>query len=203
MYLLGKDKDKQKTHFSFADFFPMENLANEHVGLDIISMQTFLQTTAGQLRNKYNGQIEYPPDNNRTEWDGIEWTPLKEWLRNVTHTPIWSPGECLAAFPASSGTVDTLHAIQAQIHAQGGPLMNFELDNPPPVDASPLERMRENLARRTKLCVYDREMQKQPIVHFMCSHKLRVRLLVRGDARVVDLFLSVILYSSPRFRFIF
>ena len=52
------------------------------------------------------------------------------------------------------------------------------LANPGPVDATPIERMRENLNGRSELCVYDEAMQNEPVVHFMCYHKMRVRMLV-------------------------
>ena len=50
--------------------------------------------------------------------------------------------------------------------------------NPVPVDASPQERLLENLAGRRKLCVYDEELQHTPILHFQCNHKQHMRLLV-------------------------
>ena len=181
MYLLAKGRGKQKTDFSFADFFPMHQMAQENKGLEIISMQQFLEEHAmqGKMRDKNTGQVTFPPDN-RTDWNGEDVKLLKEWLRNATHTPLWSPGKCMAAFPASGDhkDVEALHEMQRQIHREGGGHYPKFLDDPPPVDAPPIERMRENLAGRTELCVYDEEMQNQPVVHFMCYHKLRVRMLV-------------------------
>jgi hypothetical protein len=173
LYLLGQDrgidKAKQKKEFSFADFFPMEAMAEENDGLEIITMKEFLEAEAmkGRLRNKHTGRVEFPPGN-RTEWDG-DFDELKEWLRNVTHTPLWSAGTCMAAFPASGDhkDVETLRSIQKQIVAEGH-MHETVLDDPPPVDASPMERMRENLAGRRELCVYDEEMQNEPVIHFMC-----------------------------------
>jgi GDP-fucose protein O-fucosyltransferase len=180
LYLLGKAKDEQKTHFGFADFFPMHELAAENQGLEIISMQEFLETDAmtGHLRNKESGLVEFPP-NNRTDWDGGDTKLLREWLRNVTHTPIWSPDSCMAAFPASGDhkDVEQLHAMVSTIH-KNGVLTDTVLENPTPVDASAMERMRENLRNRKELCVYDEQMQNEHVVHFMCYHKLRVRMLV-------------------------
>ena len=37
MYLLGKQDNKQKKHFSFIDFYPIEDIAREYVGLKIVS----------------------------------------------------------------------------------------------------------------------------------------------------------------------
>jgi hypothetical protein len=46
MYLFGKGDGLQKKHFGFIDFFPLEELAQEHVGLDIITMRDYLQQQA-------------------------------------------------------------------------------------------------------------------------------------------------------------
>lgn len=82
MYLLRKDRRKQNTDFSFADFFHLESLANEHSGLDIISTEEFLKREAmtGHMKNMTTGEVSFPP-NNRTNWDGQDVKPLKEWLR--------------------------------------------------------------------------------------------------------------------------
>jgi hypothetical protein len=181
MYLLGKDRSKQKSHFSFADFFPMEELARKNDGLEIISMKEFLETEAmtGNMRHKITGKVVFPPDN-RTDWEGEDVVALKEWLRNATHTPLWAPGTCMAAFPASGEQKDaeTLEAIRTQIGKEGRRKDSNFLDDPPPVDSTITERMRESLAGRSQLCVYDEEMQKEKYVHFMCYHKMRVRMLV-------------------------
>lgn len=54
MYLLGKGDNKQKQHFNFVDFFPIDELVKEHIGFEVISMQEYLETQAmtGQLRHK-------------------------------------------------------------------------------------------------------------------------------------------------------
>lgn len=158
----------------------MRELATENDGLEIITMKEFLEAEAmkGKMRNKETGQVEFPPGN-RTSWDGHDVKPLKEWLRTVTHTPLWKPDKCLATFPASNNhkDVETLKAIQKQIHDEKLHAPQY-VDNPIPVDATPKERLRDNLSKRDELCVYDEEMQKEPVVHFMCYHKMRVRLLV-------------------------
>mmetsp|Transcript_5558 Transcript_5558/g.7106 ORF Transcript_5558/g.7106 Transcript_5558/m.7106 type:complete len:608 (+) Transcript_5558:254-2077(+) len=182
MYLLGKDRGKQNTKFSFADFFHLESLQNEHSGLDIISTEEFLlrEAMTGHLRNKTSNEISFPPGN-RTDWDGEDPKPLKEWLREVTHTPFWKPGNCLAAFPATDklGEAEHLHEMVASLSKEGGKnkLDKKYLDNPTPVDGETKDRMREALAGRKELCIYDHEMQAEPVIHFMCYHKLRVRLL--------------------------
>ena len=100
-------------------------------------------------------------------------------LKIVTLTPLWGPGNCLAAFPASGDPKDAqdLHDMLDQIKKERGKGIDQYTDHPTPVDGSTIERMREALASRRKLCIYDHEMQAAPVVHFMCYHKMRVRLL--------------------------
>jgi hypothetical protein len=180
IYLLRKDMGKQRTHFSFAHFFPMLEIAEEHEGLHVITMQEFLETEAmaGNLRNKETGEVEFPPSN-RTDWNGQKVEELEEWLRSVTHTPLWKPGECLAAFPASSdpNEVKALHEMKDKVVAKGTDWKDFE-GKPVPVDAPAEDRMAENRAGRKELCIYTPEMQEELVVHFMCYHKMRIRLLV-------------------------
>ena len=180
MYLLRKDRGKQNTDFSFADFFHLESLSNEHAGLDIITTEEFLEREAmtGNLRNKTTGEVAFPPGN-RTNWNGQDLKPYKAYMRDVIYTPLWSPGNCLAAFPASGDTKDItdLHEMLETIKKEGHIDTTKYINNPTPVDGSPIDRMRENLAARNHLCVYDEEMQNEPVLHFMCYHKMHVRLL--------------------------
>eukprot|EP00548_Thalassiothrix_antarctica_P006224 CAMPEP_0194139344 /NCGR_PEP_ID=MMETSP0152-20130528/8992_1 /TAXON_ID=1049557 /ORGANISM="Thalassiothrix antarctica, Strain L6-D1" /LENGTH=589 /DNA_ID=CAMNT_0038837129 /DNA_START=325 /DNA_END=2094 /DNA_ORIENTATION=- len=188
MYLLGKDRGKQNTHFSFGHFFPFDDM-KESEGLDMITMETFLEETYGKLHYTDSSEVAYPPDN-RTQWDGLNYKPLKEWLRNVTYIQhMWKPGDCLAAFPASGNHKDVEfleNAVKEVLEKDGNgnsrqylkSLQDKYLGNPVPVDATPLERLQESLNGRSELCVYDEHMQDQLVVHFMCYHKMRVRYLV-------------------------
>lgn len=180
MYLLGQGRGKQKTDFSFMDFFPMQELAKDNDGLTMITMQEFLNTEAltGNLFYKDSRMVAFPPGN-ETDWNGKDMKVLKEWLRNVTYTPLWSPSKCLAVFPASGEHKDAaaLQEMVQKIELQG--FWNYEvLKDPLPVDATTRERMRESLAQRHQLCLYNEQMQSEFVVHFMCYHKLRVRMLV-------------------------
>lgn len=181
MYLLSKNRGKEKTDFSFADFFPMQELASENDGLEIITMQQFLEEEAmtGKLIDIHTGEPTFPPGN-RTDWNGQDVKPLKEWLRNSTHAPLWSPNKCMAAFPASGNHEDTevLKQMIQKIHNENLLHRSKFLDDPPPVDAEPIERLRENIIDRKELCVYDEEMQREHVLHFMCYHKMKVRMLV-------------------------
>jgi len=180
MYLLGKNRDKQKTHFSFADFFHLDSINLEHAGIDIISTEEFLlrEAMTGNLKNKTSGLVSFPPFN-RTNWDGEKMDDLKKYLRDVTLTPLWAPANCMAAFPASTdlGETDGLNTMIETLIKDNEAVPDF-LSKPTPVDAAPIERMKEMRSDRRELCIYDEDMQNAPVLHFMCYHKMRVRLLV-------------------------
>jgi len=178
MYLLRKERGKQNIHFSFADFFHLESISREHDGLDIITTEEFLlrEAMTGKMRKKKSGEVSFPP-NNRTNWDGEDPVPLKEWLREVTVTPLWKPEECLALFPENAGheTDDDFSSIFDKMNANKGPQSSNK--EPVAVTASMEERMSQTIAGRKKLCIYNEEMQEAHILHFMCYHKMKVRLL--------------------------
>lgn len=183
MYLLGKGHGKQKTHFDFDDFFPMKQMAEENDSLEMITMKEFLETESmtGRLLDKETGKPSFPPGN-RTDWNGInqeEYDLLREWLRTVSLVPMWRPGQCLATFPSKGNhkSIEELTEMQAAVHKDG---VNSDIykDNPVNVDATPLDRMKENLAGRKDLCVYNETMQSELVVHFACYHKMKLRLLV-------------------------
>lgn len=187
MYLLrnkaGKH-GKQRDTFSFNHFFPMDAIHQEHVGLDILSMQQFLEREAltGRMVDPTTGKVSFPP-RNITNWDGrSDMDDLFQWLRAVSHMDIWVPEDCLAVFPASRDPKDMalLRDMEASLLQPGNPRPKFEdyIGHPVPVDATPMERMRENWAERTKLCIYDEVMQEAPFVHFPVDHALQARLLV-------------------------
>lgn len=173
MFCTNQFQGKQNIHFSFADFFHLESLSKEHDGLDIITTEEFLlrEAMTGKMRNKNSGEVSFPP-NNRTNWDGEDPVPLKEWLRSVTVTPLWKPDECLAIFPASADkeTDDDFSTMFDKMKSNKG-------KEPVAVDGSLAERMSQTIAGRKKLCIYDEEMQEAHILHFMCYHKMKVRLL--------------------------
>jgi hypothetical protein len=183
MYLLGTDRGKQKTDFSFRDFFPMTNLQE----LRVITMQEFLEQHAMQGKMEYRqvvaGGLEgvaFPPEN-RTNWNGQDVKLLKEWLRNTTETPRWNPSACLAVFPIDHNHIPELQAMHQDI-IQKDPLTASEIPPPDLSTATTRSRLREHLARRGELCVYDNA--HEPVLHFMCSHKDHVRMLVHFYAFV-------------------
>jgi GDP-fucose protein O-fucosyltransferase len=181
MYLLAKGHGKQKTEFSFQDFFPMDELRSKDLpAIKMVTMQEFLEKEAmtGNMRDIHTGAVTYPPFN-LTDWSGKDVVPLKEWLRNATLAPLWAPGHCMAAFPASSDPQRALQLTRTfeEIVANHMTVPEY-MEDPTPVDASPRERMIENRAKRMELCMYNETMQSASSLHFMCYHKMRVRMLV-------------------------
>eukprot|EP00538_Stauroneis_constricta_P000684 CAMPEP_0119551132 /NCGR_PEP_ID=MMETSP1352-20130426/4475_1 /TAXON_ID=265584 /ORGANISM="Stauroneis constricta, Strain CCMP1120" /LENGTH=528 /DNA_ID=CAMNT_0007597141 /DNA_START=65 /DNA_END=1651 /DNA_ORIENTATION=+ len=163
MYLLhGKT-------FSFADFFPLEEIAAEHEGLEVITMQQFLERTMGQWRDKSTGEVSFPPGK-RTNWDGqtseVKFK-LNPWLQSVSLHPEWDNRKCLAVFPESSDPAEEqrLEAMLQQA-LEGSPTYKDFIGKPHDVDASAVDRLKESLAGRDQLCIYNQEMQQAPFIHF-------------------------------------
>lgn len=174
MYLLGKDDSGQRNAFSFEHFFHMERIHDEHVAFDIISMKEFLEIVMkGTFIDPTTGQPMFPPGN-RTDWDGSsrgQIDKLNNWLRNnITNSVVlWDPEECLAVFPQSADPAD-LEEVK-RVHADimdttGMPQFYDYIGKPNPVNASMKERMKENSAERTNLCIYDKPLQEAKWLHF-------------------------------------
>lgn len=188
----GLNTTNRQSAMSFTDFFPLEDVAKKNPGLEIITMDEFLKREglSGNIRDRY-GKIRFPP-RNRTQFDGTddsiseiiplllgnitddyEWPDniagLTLWLSQVLRTVDWNPEECLAAFPASSDASDlrTMSTLQATIEGSGGfPNYQSYIDRPQPVDAPTTERLKEHWANRKRLCIYEKELQSVPILHF-------------------------------------
>ena len=189
MYLLEKDKGKQRNRFSFDHFFHMESISNEHAGLEIITMEEFLENEAmtGHLLDHDTGLKTFPPMGNRTNWDGAsrqEIRALNHWLRTSTHVVTdWDPETCMAVFPQSTDPkdVEALKQMKISVDESGGfPKFETYIGKPNPVDAPAIERMKENWATRQRLCIYDEHMQTEPVLHFPMDHggPFKSRLLV-------------------------
>lgn len=177
MYLLGKDS------LSFNDFFHLDSIALEHEGMNIITMEQFLKKKAlsGELKDKETGQVLKPPDNN-TDWNGKPLKPMWDYLRKVgTYPETWNPMHCFAAIPSAKGpqAIEELQKMHDDIKASGklpDPLIDF-VDAPVPVDGETKERMREMLAGRNNICVYDTELQDTELLHFKVDHQKGARML--------------------------
>jgi len=161
----------------------MKQMAEENAALDMITMQEFLEAEAmtGNLMDKKTGKVSFPP-NNRSDWNMIdqkEYDELREWLRTVSIVPLWRPGQCLATFPrlGNHKSILELQEQQEAIHKEGLDPEVYK-GHPVDVDAAPIERMKENMAGRKELCVYNETMQNERVVHFACDHQMKLRLLV-------------------------
>lgn len=186
MYLLGKSDQSQKNAFSFKDFFPMEAIASEHRGFDIITMDEFLERegVTGHLRDSVTAMTSFPPQN-RTDWNGMKKEvqhELDPWIRSIAFMPDWDPDKCLAAFPKSRDPKDAeglSHILRNALDdGRTAPDPQIFIGHPPRVDASPRDRLRESLAGRKELCVYDQAMQDAPVIHFHGKKGMGARLLV-------------------------
>ena len=184
-YLLGKNKGKrgeQRNNFGFNHFFHMESIHEEHPGLDVITMKEFLEREAmtGSLKDQ-QGNVVFPPGN-QTDWDGKNRKPLYNFLRATGHMALWDPNTCMAAFPSSPDPKDTQALIDMKESVeQNGGFASYEayVGKPFPVDAPPVDRMKENWADRKKLCLYDNILQETQLIHFPTDRSLDARLLVQ------------------------
>ena len=178
---------KQRRHFSFDHFFHMEAIHKEHDGLDIIRMDEFLEKEMRNFRDTQTGRVSFPPGN-RTKWDGAsgqEIDKFYQWLRGVSYLTIWNPEECLAAFPAEpkDENVQQLLDLEEKL-LESPPKWEDYVGNPVSVDGSTEERLRENWAGRSKLCIYNTGMQQSRFLHFPGDNKLQSRLLTHFYAFV-------------------
>mmetsp|Transcript_31566 Transcript_31566/g.66394 ORF Transcript_31566/g.66394 Transcript_31566/m.66394 type:complete len:601 (+) Transcript_31566:86-1888(+) len=209
--------------FSFDEFYDMEKISAEHSGLDIITMEQFLNTEAmsGNLKND-TGQVAYPPDNNRTNWNspapvGSDIMKLRQYLQSVAFTPKnWQPGQCLASFTngTSPGYLSLMkYYLRNVTNNFNGPMPRWSeyVDNPSvQVDASPIDRLREATVGGyggaiRRLCLYDEPTSEQPVIHFPCC-KPEQRLLTHHyfflffmDWRI-DLWTKRFVRDNLRFR---
>ena len=179
MYLIDKNENgKQKNKFSFDNFFHMQSISNEHIGLDIITTKEFLEQCAqGKIVDAEMNPI-YPPGM-RTDWDGAphnELQKLKQWLREQSgkNLPHWDPDRCIAAFPASDSEEDAkqLASLPNKIKENGGfPHYQQYVGKPNDVDAPVIERLKEMSADRQTLCEYTPDLQNTQWVHFPVGMK--------------------------------
>jgi hypothetical protein len=122
--------------------------------------------------SRFTGQVSFPPGN-RTNWDGENPEALKLWLRSVICTPKWNPDACLFIFPSRENTnITNIKEVHKSLR-----FFSRDRNYMTPVNASLRDRMAETLMGRD-LCIYDQPLQEERSLHFMCSHKDRVRFLV-------------------------
>ena len=91
------DKNGSKI-VSFQDFYDINDINNKQKGLNIITMEQFLEREAvdGHLTDK-DGNIMYPPNNNQVKWNNQPLQPLWDYIRNVSKSTKWHPRNCVSS----------------------------------------------------------------------------------------------------------
>ncbi len=171
--LLDKGTEKQQ-YFSMDDFFHLDSLNNENVGVNVITMEEFLRREGvrGHFTRYASDETMFPP-HNQTNWDYGQGAPINElwsYLRTVGYKADEWNNDCVGAFPSDAGgNNDLLNMMNVILYERDGRAFPDPLDfqgRPVPPQAPPMERLREILAGRRRLCLYTDEMQKSPLVHF-------------------------------------
>jgi hypothetical protein len=184
MYLL--QKDSQKNHFGFNDFFHLDAISVEHKGFKVITMEEFLvrEGMQGKMVEYGTNTTLYPP-NEQTSWDGVPTRLLFDYLRKIGNTPHWEPWDCALAIPKSTEPEaveelkTTLKSIMDGSYGKPKPTLAEFNSNPTPVDAPMAERMREMVADKhgkddEKLCLYDKPLQQAKLIHLKSSDGARL-----------------------------
>jgi len=198
MYLLQKQKNdhrngtKQQHQFGFSDFFHFDSFELEHAGVKVISFEDFLkrEVLTGHLKEKgtNNNTVQIPittknSEPNRTDWNGIgrkEKDMLAKWMRTFTTNPVWYFDDCMVAFPSTNQDaqkrfdtmVDDITSVPWKQH------MMLHKGHPVDVKASTHDRLREVLAHRSDVCLYNETYQNAKVFHFMGDNNSGARLLV-------------------------
>jgi len=183
VYLLNKGAGDDR--FSFEDFFHLDAISIEHRGFKVITMEEFLVRVAkeGRLKHPVTQRTVYPPGN-QTDWGGGGGKggsrDLFRYLRSVGNTPEWDPWECALAIPSSTEpeSIDdlnrTLRFIMQGSDGKSKPTLDEFNGHPTPVNATMRERMREMLADRNKLCIYDKPLRESALLHLKVEKGVRL-----------------------------
>jgi hypothetical protein len=106
---------------------------------------------------------------------------LHPWIRSISENPLWNFNKCVAAFPSEPGAdgVGRLNATLATISLKN-PTKRIDSYNgrPTPVNASTVQRLREMIAHRKHLCLYDEQKQNAKVFHLMGDNDSGARMLV-------------------------
>lgn len=176
-----------KQDLVYDDIFNFGSVVEEHPSLKVITTEEFLTREAltGNLKDK-DGKVVYPPENRRVNWDGdmrLWWTDNQLWpyLRSVTTHIKWDKDRCVAVIPDQPGPGNEAR-IQEYVHqiinvGRMHSLVRIEgyTNNPTPVDAPPLARLREMMGTRKEVCIYDVEMQNAKYLHAMGNNLSNAR----------------------------
>jgi len=165
------------------DFFHLDSMSKEIAGVNIITMDEFLlrEAASGHFTRYASDEKMFPP-RNETNWNAGEESPpideLWEYLRAVGYKAEEWNNDCVGAFPSDTGgnqgLVDVLNGILAETDGRSFPTpLDFQ-GRPVPPNAPPIERLREIMAGRNRLCLYTDEMQSATLVHFPSGKAARL-----------------------------
>ena len=147
-------------------------------------MEQFLEREAlnSNLKSVMDGDLIYPP-NNQTKWDNERLSPLWDYIRGVSKSFEWKPFECILAFPARGNNISSMASLMNDllVGKDGRPFPHYSefQGKPTRVDAPPIERLREILAGRRKICMYDEiEHADTNVVHFKADENDGKRLII-------------------------
>lgn len=171
--LLNKGTEKEQ-NLSMEDFFHLDSMNNENVGVNIITMEEFLhrEASSGHFTRYASDDKIYPPYN-QTNWDFSQGSPIDElwnYLRTVGYRAEEWNNDCVGAFPSdASGNNILMDMMNIILEERDGRSFPDPLDfqgRPVPPQSPPMERLREILAGRKRLCLYTDEMRSATLVHF-------------------------------------
>ena len=180
-YYQNEGSEKEQI-LSMEDFFHLDSLNKENVGVNIITMEEFLRREASRGHfTRYASDEKMLPPHNETNWNAGQGRPLAElwnYLENIGYRAVdWNNG-CVGAFPSDASGNHVLEDILDGImkHRDGRSFpdpLDFQ-GRPVPLNSPPTERLREILAGRDRLCLYTKEMQDAPLIHFPSGNQDRL-----------------------------
>ena len=194
--LLNQGTEKEQI-LSMEDFFHLHTLTKEIKGVNIITMEEFLEREAaiGHF-TRYASDKKMLPPHNETVWDyrrgGPPQEELWEYLRTVGYRAETWNNECVGAFPRDvSGNSILVEIMEGILNHSDGREFPDPLDyqgRPVPLSAPPNERLREILAGRHRLCLYSNKMQDATLIHFPSGK----------GARLFMQFYAFVFFEDPR-----
>lgn len=164
---------------NFFDYYHLDSVSREHLGIKIISIDDFLKQKAltGELLDS-SGNPFFPPGN-KTHWDSQNPQPLYGYLRLVTQWLTWQPDICVAAFPKSSNPLDVVRlqkTMEEVLHDGIGQRRQY-IGRPIQVNDTAKVRLKEMLVHRRKLCIYDQKLQEAPVITVINDYAQQYRVL--------------------------
>lgn len=166
-----------KNDFSFEDFFHLHYAHIENAGVNIITMEEFLQRVISEkLIVNDAGEPIFPPGN-RTDWNGLkEYGPelqnLKDWIEQNAYSVVgWDSNNCMTYWPKTTmENADLLRIKRLATETQG---VKIDTIKPIPVNASIEARFVSQIAQRQELCLYDEHMQSSNFLYFKMDYDVK------------------------------